>query len=166
MVHASPTEVFSSLSLGKPPWFQGAVLFSRRPVAQSEFRLLVAIVLRGWLVVLLVACKNDSGGTHRHSRQSQLFSYFERIAIALEILTANWPPFVEAGVVAKPPRKHHCRGAKRKDADGDRRIYDAWKSGGYDTYEECGRALGMRAREIELSVGRYRHWLKRNPGKG
>ncbi len=72
----------------------------------------------------------------------------------------------QADHFAKAPRKRKSRGAQRKDADGDRKIYEAWETGHYRTFADCGRELGIsEKRDVELAVGRYRKYLTRHPGK-
>jgi hypothetical protein len=90
----------------------------------------------------------------------------ERIALALETLAANGSPAIQPGnTTAKVPRKRHSRGAKRKDAEGDRKIYEAWMTDHYKTYAECGREFGRDGRYVRRALGRYRKYLERNPGK-
>ena len=134
-------------------------------------------------MVCPVVCKNNPGDSRQshliaHALEDERIRYLERIAVgvetlperiavALETLAANRSPFVQPdAIAAKAPRKRHSRGAKRKDADGDRRIYDAWKTGSYRTWKDCGRELGVDERHVELAVGRYRKYLKRHSGKG
>jgi hypothetical protein len=75
----------------------------------------------------------------------------------------------QADDFAKAPGKRRSRGANRKDSEGDRKIYEAWKTGHYATFADCGRELGIsseKKRYVELAVGRYRKYLKRHSGKG
>ncbi len=96
----------------------------------------------------------------------QALGYLERIAVALETLTANGLRVIQSdAVAAKAPRKRNSRGKKRIDAEGDRKISEAWHTGSYKTYAECGREFGRAARDAKLAVGRYDKYLKRHPGK-
>jgi hypothetical protein len=95
----------------------------------------------------------------------QALRYLERIAVALETLAANGSPVIQP-IAPKAPQKPSSRGAKRKDAEGDRKIYEAWESDHYRTFADCGRELGIsEKRDVELAVGRYRKYLTRHPGK-
>jgi hypothetical protein len=91
----------------------------------------------------------------------------ERIAVALEALVANGSPVIQPDVIAsKAPQKRHRRGAKRKDADGDRQICEAWDTGHYATWKDLGKEFDRDARDVELAVGRFRKYRQRHPGKG
>jgi hypothetical protein len=50
------------------------------------------------------------------------------------------------------------RGGRASDTDrkADNRIADAWKTGQYKTYAECGQALGMTRRQVKTAVDRHR----------
>jgi hypothetical protein len=99
-------------------------------------------------------------------RLDQALAYLKRIAVALETLAANGLPIIQPDIASKAPRKRHSRGAKRKDAEGDPRIYEAWQTGHHATWKECGKALGRDERDVELAVGRYRKYLQRHRRKG
>jgi len=97
----------------------------------------------------------------------QLLGYLDRITVALETLAANGSPVIQPDVIAPTaPKNRHSRGTKRKDAEGDRKIYEAWDTGNYRTYADCGRALGItEKRHVERAVGRYRKYLSRHSGR-
>ena len=96
----------------------------------------------------------------------QTLRYLERIALALETLAANGSLVIQPGnTTAKAPRKRTSRGAKRKDEEMTRKIYEAWITDHYKTSEDCGREFGKDGRYVKRAVDRYRKYLERNPGK-
>jgi hypothetical protein len=51
------------------------------------------------------------------------------------------------------------RRGRKPDTDpkADKRVADAWRSGQYPTYADCGKALGKSAKEIKKALDRERH---------
>jgi hypothetical protein len=83
---------------------------------------------------------------------------------------AAGPPTSEP--TGEPARAEQAEGSRPKrrrgrktdtDPTADRRVADAWQTGSYKDYEECGQALGMSGREVKLAIDRdrKRHSLKR-----
>jgi hypothetical protein len=65
----------------------------------------------------------------------------------------------KTGAPRKPKGK---RGRKLDTNPNDKRVVDAWSTGRYRTYEECGQALRMTGRQVQLAIDRHRH---RKPDK-
>jgi hypothetical protein len=51
------------------------------------------------------------------------------------------------------------RSGRRPDTDPreDKRLADAWGTGQYQTYDQCGQALGTTGQEVKKAVDRHRH---------
>ena len=65
---------------------------------------------------------------------------------------------------SKSTKKKETRGRPSDtDHDADRRIYEAWKTGQYKTYEDLAREKGVKGRDIELALNRHHKRLKRSP---
>jgi hypothetical protein len=65
----------------------------------------------------------------------------------------------------------HAEGHKRRgkrgrkpdtDPEADQRVADAWGTGQYKTYEQCGNALEMTKEQVKNAIDRHRH---RSAGK-
>jgi len=56
------------------------------------------------------------------------------------------------------------RRGRKSDTDpkADKRVADAWGTRQYPTYEDCGRELGMTAKEVKAAIDRHR---RRSAGK-
>jgi hypothetical protein len=50
------------------------------------------------------------------------------------------------------------------DQKGDKRVYDAWKSGRYKDYSELARELKMSKPDVERAIDRHRKRVERGGG--
>jgi hypothetical protein len=57
----------------------------------------------------------------------------------------------------RPEREKPRRGRPYTDPKVDKRVVDAWATGQYKTYEECGNALGMNKNAVKNAIDRDRH---------
>jgi hypothetical protein len=55
--------------------------------------------------------------------------------------------------------KPNAKRGRKPDTDPmvDKRVADAWGTGRYKTYEECGNALGMTKKDVKRAIDRDRH---------
>jgi len=62
--------------------------------------------------------------------------------------------------VDKPKRRKPGRPTDT-DPKADKRIFDAWNTGQYKTYEDLARKLGLKKRDVKLVIDRHRRRLER-----
>ena len=71
------------------------------------------------------------------------------------------------GKLPDPAAKRKRRGRPPDtDADEDQRIYDAWKTGRYRTYEELAREFGVKKLEVRRAIDRPFAAHRRRPREG
>jgi hypothetical protein len=111
----------------------------------------------------LVACLRDEKGKCPHP---------EDVLAAYDTAIAWCDRQIEEGrTKQKGQRKRARRESKARpgrpadtDPKKDEKIYDAWKSGHYKTYEDLARDLGKTKYQIETAVDRHRKRLERDGG--
>ncbi|HKI36277.1 MAG TPA: hypothetical protein VKA46_30750 [Gemmataceae bacterium] len=81
--------------------------------------------------------------------------------VAAAPLSVETPP---AAVNSKQPMTVEVANGKRRrgskprtDPKEDKRIAEAWDTGHYRTYEECGNALRMSKQQVKKAIDRHRH---------
>jgi len=92
----------------------------------------------------------------------------------VEIATSRWLDLkatLQRAAIRSPPRKprratpdgSEAKRGRRLETDlkADKQVYDAWKTGQYTKYADCGKALGKSEREVYLAIDRHRGRLRR-----
>ena len=93
--------------------------------------------------------------------QAQIRIGIQNLAKQLDIGTVAVPTATEPiqSDVAPPKRKRGRR--PDTDANQDRRIYEAWKSGTHSKFADLAIVLGRSEREVRLDVDRHEKRLRR-----
>ncbi len=69
----------------------------------------------------------------------------------------------EQGPKDKFPKQKRRKRGRPSDTDPkkDKRLYDAWQTGHYNTFSDLAREKRMEKRDVKLAIDRHRHRLKR-----
>lgn len=77
---------------------------------------------------------------------------------AIDVLAPATSPRDQITSEACAATKTKAKGGRRIDTDPkkDKRIFDAWKTGRYPTYEALGRELQKTKHEVKTAIDRHR----------
>ena len=93
--------------------------------------------------------ERDNPGGGAHHQEYLKFKEFHRYLRMLRDYNSGLPK--------NDQTKKNKRGRRTDtDVNGDRRIYEAWKSGHYRTYADLALELSRDVRDVILALGRHR----------
>lgn len=98
------------------------------------------------------------GLTPRQVGALSLADFVDRLEALIRGQALNPSESAPAGEVRNGPRPVKGKRGRRPDTDprADQRIFDAWNTGSYRTYMDCGREFGLDARSVRLAIDRVR----------